>query len=230
MNTKFVLVLCLLLAPLRAGAQQNPYAIIEAVGRTYQVPKGILYGIWRKESGMLTGGWRTKAGDWFNARELVLPGGRCIQEYGRARCQKHWTALVAICAQRRRNGTVVCNPNQVYTSYALAMGPTQHMPAELIKWNGRSWQWTSDAVDFNRDGVADPHDLADAMAMTAVQIRRYHDKNPRRSWRWAVNRYYGSQRAPYYAGQWENSHKGRRFRHGVKEYWASWCQYRGCRK
>jgi membrane-bound lytic murein transglycosylase B len=230
MNTKFVLVICLLLAPLRAEAQQDPLAIITAVSRTYQVPAGILYGIWRKESGMLMNGWRTKAGDWFNAGELVSPGGRCVTEYGQARCQKHWAALVAICAQRHRNGAITCDPRQVYTSYALAMGPMQHMPAELIKWTASGWQWTGDAIDFDRDGVVDPHNLADAMAMTAVQIRRYHDKNPNQSWRWAVNRYYGSQKAAYYAGQWEASRKGQRFRYGVKEYWASWCQYRGCHR
>lgn len=228
MNTRIVLLVCLLLASTRAEAQTpNPYAIIESVGQAYQVPKGILYGIWRKESGMLMGGWRTNNLDWFRAAELVAPGGRCIKEYGRPRCQKHWAALIALCAQRK-GGRPICNPNHVYTSYALAMGPTQHMPAELIKWDGGRWQWTPDAVDFNRDGVVDPHDLADSMAMTAIQVRRYHDKNPQRSWRWAVNRYYGSQRAPYYAGRWEASRKGPRFRHGVKEYWASWCAYRGC--
>lgn len=214
------------------------YQIIRMVSRAFNVPAGILYGIWRKESSMLLFGWRTGGGDWFRARDLITSG-YCAKKrsesgyrtYAEAAqlCLKHWRALQGLCAQRRRDGSFVCNANEVYTSWALAMGPTQHMPAEILDWTAKGWQWSNDAVDGNGDGIIDPNDLADAMAMTAIQIRRYKERAPDRSWRWAVNRYYGSQRAAYFDGQWETAPSGkRRYRHGVREHWFAWCQTFGC--
>ena len=105
----------------------------------------------------------------------------------------------------------------------------QHMPHELIQLasDGSStyWQWTDDAVDADGDGVIDPLNFIDALAMTAVQLKRYHGQVPDESWRWASNRYYGSQHAPYFDGTWERGRRGAaRYRYGVREYWTAWCR------
>lgn len=228
------------------------YQMILYISRKYNVPAGILYGIWRKETSLLEYGWRTAGGDWFLARELPKPTGRCPYELSKSGrrtfaqalkvCINHWQSLKAICAQKRHNNSPVCDSNQVYSSWALAVGPTQHLPAEIIKWERgadglHNWKWTRDAVDADRDGVVDPLNFVDAMAMTAIQLIRYKAQadakmgigNPRGGWRWATNRYCGSQKEAYFDGRWEIRPSGkRRFRYGVRDHWTAWCQYMGC--
>lgn len=213
---------------------RDPIQTIRCISRKTGVPAGLLYGIWAKESAKLRNGWRThnQAADWFLARDLIRPGGKCLIEYPhkQARCFEHWRALRAMCAQKQ-NGMPICNANEVYTSYAFAMGPTQHMPAEILKWHEGAWRWSEDATDGNNDGVVDPNNLADAVAMTAVQINRYREvRGSDGTWRWAVNRYYGTQHAAYFDGQWERGRRGtRRYRFGVREHWIAWCRDIGCR-
>lgn len=212
--------------PSASGVRSNggPVSIIRRVSEEYGVPAGALYGIWKKESGGLRSGWGSGP-DWYPARQLSRTGSTCMRRYGK-RCRKQWKALVRICDQRRRDGRKVCDPQKVRTSYAMAMGPMQHMPAEIITIDadGKA-KWSSRAVDEDHDGVVDPDDLADAMGMTAKFLRSYYEAKvgtlgTAAAWRWAVNRYYGSQHAGYYSGK-----NGRR---GVASYWKAWCSRYGC--
>ncbi len=226
----WILTIGLLAIPLRAVSQEDPYQTLRRVSRVMNVPAGALYGIWKKESNLLQSGWGTSA-DWYLARDLMRPGSECVTRYGFARCNAHWQALRSLCAQRRRNGTRVCNPNEVRTSYAFAMGPMQHMPGEHVEvetrpGGSRVWVYTARSIDFDRDGVFDLGSLADAIAATAIELREYKARGG--SWRWAVNRYYGSQREGYYEGRWERSRGRVRYRRGVRDYWAAWCRTMGC--
>lgn len=196
--------------------------LIRAVGETYDVPAGILYGIWRKESDGLRSGWGTGAG-WYRAPELVATGGRCLREYNAARCDRWWRGLQAICSQRR-NGVPICDPNEVRTSYAYAMGPMQVLPTVIMDVDGSNG-WTANAADFDRDGVVDPHSLPDAMAIAALEIRHRFDRASSSlsmydRWIFAANGYYGSQSAGYYEG----TTAGRR---GIQDYWQQWCAETG---
>ncbi len=215
----------------------NADEVFQAVSATYRVPEGLLRGIWNKESSELAGGWRTAGGDWFLARSLIRPEGECFKQYPqkRERCVAHWRALVALCAQRYKNGLQkgkrMCNPYQVYTSYAFAMGPMQHEPAEHVERVAGTWRYTDISVDFDRNGVFDPHTLADAVAATAVELKKYkHDPKSNGTWRWAVNRYYGSQKGGYYDGRWEWKEKTGtvEYRHGVHDYSIAWCKKHRC--
>lgn len=217
--------------------------VFKAVGVAYGVPEGLLRGIWKKESSELAGGWREDSADWYRARSLIRPDGECLKQYPekQERCREHWRSLVALCAQRYKRGPQkgrrVCNPYQVYTSYAFAMGPMQHMPAEHVERvtdaRGRSvWQYTKRSIDFNRDGVFDLHNLADAVAATAFELKTYREsKNSDGSWRWAANRYFGSQKKGYYEGRWEWNEETQklRYRRGVLDHWVAWCKEHDCR-
>lgn len=201
----------------------SPHDLIRRVSVDFDVPAGLLYGIWQKESGGLGSGWGN-GGSWYLARDMARPGSICMERYG-ARCARHWEALQLICDQRRRDGSRVCNPEEVRTSYALAMGPMQHMPAEIavIAADG-SASWGRRAVDYDQDGVVDPHDLDDAMAMSASFLRRYYESKVEElgesgAWRWAANRYFGSQTAGYYDGTDD--------RRGVAHHWNVWCERYG---
>ncbi len=199
--------------------------LIRAVSETYDVPSGIIYGIWMKESNGLRSGYGTGAG-WYRAPELVARGGRCLSEYNAERCDRWWRGLQAICSQRR-NGAPICDPNEVRTSYAYAMGPMQVLPTVVIDVDGSNG-WTANAVDFDGDGVIDPHSLPDAMAIAALEVRHRFERaapaaNPYDAWITAANGYYGSQTAGYYEG----TTAGRR---GIQDYWQRWCEMPGnCR-
>lgn len=192
--------------------------LIRAVSETYDVPAGILYGIWRKESDGLANGWGTGRG-WYTAAELLAPGGRCLQEYGAARCDRWWRGLQAICSQRR-NGAPICDPNAVRVSYAFAMGPMQVLPTVVMDVDGSNG-WTANAADFDQDGTVDPHSLPDAMAIAALELRHRFERasstmSAYDAWIYAANGYYGSQSAGYYEG----TTAGRR---GIQDYWQQWC-------
>jgi len=187
--------------------------LIPAIGREFDVPAGALYGIWKVESGGLAGGWGQGRG-WLFAAALSQPGSQCYREYAASRCEGWWGSLQAICGQTR-NGVRICDPNEVRTSYAFAMGPMQHLPS-LFAPRGAdgSYRLGDHVVDYDRDGVADPHDLGDALASTAKVIRKYFEEEG--SWQRAVNRYYGSQTEGYYEK--------------VYNYWSEWCGTHDCRQ
>ncbi len=199
----------------------DPGQVIISVGREFDVPAGLLYGIWMKESGGLTGGWGGSKG-WLSADEQSRPGSKCHGHYGSAKCLRWWRALEVICAQRRRDGAAVCDTDQVRTSYALAMGPMQILPTHLVKESADgSVAWTGTVVDFDGNGVVDPHSLPDALAIAAKLVRRFYDQE--RDWGRAANRYYGSQTSGYFEGTTEVV--------GVVEHWRRWCSVPGrCRQ
>jgi hypothetical protein len=189
--------------------------VLTAVSVTYQVPAGAIYGIWMKESTGLRKGW---AGNWTLASEQGKPGSYCYRKYGAEKCQKLWLATVAICSQRRGDGTGICNPYEVKGSYALALGPMQHLPTTLLScYGGRDCRWAGHAVDFDGDGAFDPHALPDAMAATAKLIRGYYDRTG--SWIKAVNMYYGYNVRGYY--------EGHGWKAGVQDHWRKFCSIPG---
>lgn len=209
--------------------------LVWVVGNYYHVPACLLWGIWKKETSLLESDWRGDRADWFYGAKLVEANGLCIQHYSVEKCTKHWRALVSLCKQER-DGAPICNPDEVHTSYALAVGPMQHMPGELVKPcadKPEEYCFTGDAVDFDADGVVDPWKLPDAVAMTALELRNYYEQSCRNgqcSWRWAANRYYGSQRGGYYDGAWKQRSGEEIWRDGVKQNWAECCSESGrCR-
>lgn len=201
--------------------------LIRAVSETYDVPSGIIYGIWMKESNGLRSGFGTGAG-WYPAPELVARGGRCLREYNAERCERWRRGLQAVCSQVR-NGRPICDANEVRTSYAYAMGPMQVLPSVIldVRADGTT-SWTANAADFDRDGTVDPHSLPDAMAIAALDVRHRFERAPATAngydaWITAANGYYGSQTAGYYEG----TTAGRR---GIQDYWRQWCEMPGnCR-
>ena len=198
----------------------DPYRLIAAIGSEFDVTAGALYGIWKVESAGLTGGWGEGKG-WLSAAALAEPGSMCYRNYKASRCEGWWGSLQAICGQTR-NGVRICDPSEVRTSYAFAMGPMQHLPS-LFAPRGAdgSYRLGDHVVDYDRDGVADPHDLGDALASTAKLIRRYFEEEG--SWQRAINRYYGSQTEGYYDGRTDRA--------GVYDHWKQWCETRGsCRE
>lgn len=211
-----------------AAGLADGYEILEAADLAFDAPVGLLYGVWKVESSLLDGGWRT-TGEWVPMRTIIEPASRCRARRG-DRCDADWQAMVAICAQRRV-GQPICDPNEVWSSWAGAVGPMQQMPAELIeRVTGPTglvaWQWTDRAVDFDRDETIDPHMLADAVGMAAKQLHRYYARLG--DWGLAAGRYFGSQTQGYYEGRWRTVDGERRFRHGVYGHWQAWCAARGC--
>jgi|GEM_PF-5379049 len=201
----------------------DPFELIEQVADTYGVPAGALYGIWQAETAGLKSGWG-KGRAWFRAYRLSYKNSVCVKEYGPDMCWRNWLALRSICEQRRTDGTQVCDPFKVRTAYALEMGPMQFLPTTLVKGAAEGKpQWSEYAVDYDRDGVIDPHSLPDAMASAAVYLRTYYEKKAGKvsetaAWRYAVIRYNGA--SEYYSGV------GKKI--GVAGYWKRWCKKRGC--
>lgn len=173
------------------------------------VPGWVLYGIWRNESNCLSGGWYENR-PWRQAREAALnPASRCRRVRG-GRCLEAWDALRSICSQTRSDGSRVCDPNQVWTSYTLAMGPMQQMPRPFVI--GRDGGWKDYITDYDGDGVYDPHSLPDAMATAAAVLR--NGTITRGSLRAAVQAYAGNTPHDHYA-------KLRR------DYRPDWCRVGG---
>lgn len=200
-------------------------ALIDQVGQKYDVPKGLLYGVWQTESHGLCGG-HGSSGSWQLVPNLVAMGGKCVTTRGTAKCQKNLRAMQDICAQTR-NGRPICDPNDVRTSSALAMGPMQIMPTTLFKNSDGRYAPGVHAIDYDHDGVIDPHDLGDAMATAAVLLKARHGAARRKgydsyeSWQIAAKLYNGAITIngvdnPYYGG---NSR-----RNGVRFHWQEWCE------
>lgn len=240
---RFFLMLLFFGSSTRFAEAQAYDHVVHRVARVYNVPAGFLRGIWHKESSELPAGWRRNS-DWHNAW-AVFSQGTCVAKrlalYGGTRrerieqCTRHWEALRVICAQRVKVGPRkdqrLCSPYQVRTSWAFAMGPMQLMPGELVETfqrpdGTRGWRYSEDAVDGNRDGVVDPHNLEDAMAMAAKKLRRYYAEYG--SWRRAAERYYGSRSEGYYEGRREHADGRYRRRKGVRDHWYDWCRRYSC--
>ncbi|MBU0625574.1 lytic murein transglycosylase [Patescibacteria group bacterium] len=198
----------------RSGVTDRERDIIMSAAADFDVPSGLLYGIWSVESGRLSGQWHRR---WQQAKLLPRYGSACARRYGIIKCRTNWTALQRICSQKR-NGQPICDPNRVRTSRALAMGPMQHLP---IKWSPADGVWASYAVDYDQDGTFDPHDFADAVASSAGHLR--HDYELGRNelgltetnaWRHASRMYLGQATA-------------RRYERKVYQYLRNWCSVPG---
>ena len=187
--------------------------LIKKVSEDHNVPAGAIYGVWSKESNRLASGWGDSR-HWMLASDLAKKGSPCAEIYGLKKCKYRYKALASICAQKRPDGSKLCDPEEVRTSYAMALGPMQHMPDSLlVETRDGRFRWNSHAVDYDKDGVYDPFSLPDAMAMSAKFLRAKRDKG--QSWTRSINGYYGSQTAGYYEG--------------VAEHWLEWCkEQKGC--
>lgn len=215
--------------PIMTEKQRRRYQVdlIQVVADTFQVPAGAIFGIWMKESHGLERNWGPKT-YWLRATKLTWKDSDCVVRYGVERCWDQWLSLKKICAQRIKTGDVsqtLCDPLRVHASYAMALGPMQHMPLTMLPEEGRrKYRWASHVVDFDGDGVIDPFELPDAMAATAMFLKRHHFRKlpkvgHKKAWVYAINRYYGSQNAGYYEGD--------RSRKGVVHHWRKWCKMTG---
>lgn len=208
------------------------YQTLISICGFYGTPRGLCYAVWGKECS------RRVNGDCGGYRAAGIVEARCpmMNQKNPAlrseNCTKHWLALTSICDQGfiegPRSGQKICDPQTVNTSSTLAMGPTQHMPGELVDTSVDPPIFKEDAIDADCDGVMNPLELPDAMAMTAWQLREYHDQCMRegkvsenKCWRWAAGRYYGSQTDRYYEGGGK--------RPGIKRRWDEWCRIIGCK-
>ncbi len=172
------------------------------------VPAWAVVGIWSNESDRLNGGWYEDR-PWVPARSIIEDGSRCRQARGN-KCFEAWDALRQICAQRRSDGSAVCNPNEVWVSWTGAMGATQMMPRPFIL--NRDGNWKDYMVDYDGDGVIDPHSLPDALASTTTCL-------------WHGVARYGSlsDAVQAYAGNTPHDHYAKLRRN----YRAQWCSVEG---
>ena len=167
---------------------------ITAASNEYGVPSWYLYTTWQVESAGMTTGEGASA-RWFRAADLAKQGSACAVNKGVAWCQHQWQALNVICNQERSDGSRVCDPNTVKTSWAFAMGQMQVLPTNIVKVDGGTTEWTKNAADFDGDGTANPLVLADAMAMSAKISRHFHDgdgsADDLQGWLQTADRYFG---------------------------------------
>lgn len=205
-------------------------ALINQVNVAFDVPAGCLYGVCKKESGCLASGWSP---GWMLATEAR--DGQC-QAHGKsaAWCQEQWNALVEVCEQRRNDGSAVCNPSEVRTSWAFAMGMFQQLPTTVLRLAK-----ADPNVDFDRDGAVDPHSFADGAAMAGRFLsNEFAKRNPKTGWNaaWmqAANAYFGSQESGYYSGKWvtrtdrKTGKSKRMYAKGVGDHWRDWCKTHRC--
>ena len=198
------------------GVPDDQRDIIMSASVDYVVPSRFLYGIWTMESARLDKDWRDF---WPLAADMPVYGSPCCRSYRYIKCRDRYRALERICRQER-NGQPICDPQQVRTSHAIACGPTQHLS---IFWSPAEGQWGSHVVDYDRDGVYDPHSLADAMASTARHLRQNFLRHRRRgenyndAWRYAIRNYLGVDRPC-------------RYERGVYRHARQWATVRGHRR
>lgn len=210
------------------GVSDEHRDMLVRVGRFKMVPPKLLYAIWKNESGLLPGGWSEKM-TWYRPRALVSRSkhlkrvGLQTEEVYDSRCRRYrvdndkdpaqcdvwYQSLRHICAQKRPDGTAVCDLDEIRVSFTFDMGPYQFNSSRITsKRNGR-YHWNRDIDDTNGDGVFDPHDLQESMVAAASFLRSEYDTCRDRArhdghelsigcWGWAVNEYAGSQSRRYY--------------------------------
>jgi len=197
----------------RSGVSDWERDVIMSAGADHKVPSKFLYGIWSAESNRVDSGWHHS---WLLAKLLPRYGSECARRYRITKCRRRWKAVQRICAQKR-NGQPICDPNEVRCSRAIALGPTQHLST---RWSPAPGEWGSHVVDYDNDGVYDPHSLTDAMASSAVHLRNDYVAFKRRgsteknAWRYAVRMYLGSSDAVHYQRK-------------VYRYARNWCAIDG---
>lgn len=206
------------------GVSDEHRDILMSVADAKEVPAGILYGIWTNESRRLPGGWSDR---WSTARELVAANSPCrrwLRERGRdpGRCDMWYQSLRRVCAQRRPDGTRVCDPDTVRVSVTFDMGPMQHNASTICRRrSGGEYRWGPHIDDFDGDAVFDPHDLREAMMASAGHLRHNYERcmsSGRQPaigcWGWAANEYAGAQSSTYYERR-------------IWNFWRQWCSVPG---
>jgi len=191
--------------------------VILSAADDYQVPAGLLAGLWTAETGRLSKNWLRR--DWYRAKFMPRYGSACARHYGIVKCRDNWAALRRICAQQR-DGQPICDPDRVFTSFAIAMGPMQHLAR---RWSPSDDTWGDHVVDYDGDGVYDPHLLPDAMASAARHVRFDYEaalasgQSDAGAWRSAIAGYLGSPNP--------------RYMKTATRYWLRWCAVTGyCRR
>lgn len=192
--------------------------IFMSAGDDFQVPAGLMTGHWTAETGRLTASWIRK-GSWVRASQQIKYGSPCVRRYRMKKCRANWQALVRICAQKRGKRRI-CNPYAVYSSCAIALGSMQHLAK---RWSPAEGVWGEHVVDYDGDGVYDPHDLEDAVATSARHLRIDYEEalksgmSDHNAWLTA---------ASLYRGGWNRDYNRRVYR-----AWQLWCKVPGyCRR
>lgn len=211
-----------------ALAHEDAMRIVRTA-KAYGVPEGAPFAIVMMETRFIHEESGTNPKRWLLARDLALPGSKCSEHYGAEACAMRFERLKAICTKQARP---ICDPNTVRVTYGMAMGVAQQMPQWLwLAGPGNTLVWSEHAKDADGDGVINPLDLDDALAITASQLRKNHDKavakgvsNP---WREAVIMYAGRgpdnlPKPQYYDGHVKD---GKRIA-GAVDYWKAWQQCR----
>lgn len=199
----------------RMTSSDSSEQAIRQAAQAFDVPAGQLFGHWTAESGRLDAPYG-KGGGWLTVAQLGR-GGACAARYPKARkrCAETHRILHAICAQRKPDGSRVCDTTTVRLSVAYAMGPLQIMPNTLaFEREDGSIGWTSVAVDGDGDGVIDPFSRADAFASAAKLVRIGFDRHGHHLG--SIDRYYGAPKAKY--------------RQRVIAGWREWCSRHGCQE
>ncbi len=209
-----------------ALAHADAMRIVE-IAKTYGVPEGALFGHWMMESRGLREGWKDDSNRWVLASSLAHPESECSTKQNPTICAERWKMLRALCNQQV-DGRPMCDPKEVRTTYLMAMGPLQHMPNVVLRPRPEGgYVWASQAVDHDGDGYRNPFDPDDALAWTALEIKKHHDrfaaKGEANPWRAAVIRYSGHGNTPYYEGRVVDGKP----KTGVRHYWTAWTE---CRK
>lgn len=206
------------------GVSDEHRDILMRVSNEKGVPAGIHFGIWTNESRRLPGGWSDR---WSTARELVAANSPCrrwLSARGRdpGRCDVWFQSLRRVCAQRRTDGTTVCDPDTVRVSVTFDMGSMQHNASSICRRHSDGeYRWGPHIDDYDGDGVFDPHDLEEAMMASGDYLRREFDRcmsSGRQPaigcWGYAVNEYAGAQSSTYYQRR-------------IWDLWRQWCSVPG---
>jgi len=191
--------------------------IIMSAADDFQVPAGLLVGIWTAETGRLAKNWLRR--DWYRAKIMPRYGSACARHYGILKCRDNWAALQRVCSQQR-DGQAICDTDRVFTSYAIALGPMQHLAR---RWSPADGVWGDHVVDYDDDGIYDPHTLSDAMASAARHVRIDYEEalaagvSDAGAWRTAIAGYLGTENP--------------RYMRTATRYWLRWCAVKGyCRR
>jgi membrane-bound lytic murein transglycosylase B len=187
---------------------------IDRLKHAQGIPPGLLYGVWSVEAKRQCGGMPGR----HRAADLRHKGAFYARE---------WGALVAVCAQTRRDGSKVCDPYQVYGSRKMAIGMMQTLPSNILRRqaDGR-YAYTRTATDLDGDGVVDPFTVGDALGSATRHLLRdvAQVRGERDRWRRAAIAYnagMAGNNPPYYDGWSERAP-------GVKKHWLDWCREMPC--
>lgn len=183
------------------------------------IPRGYLLSHWKKESGFQCGG---QAGNYL-AGDLLKPGSACRDSHPSKKdpeyCDRQFRALTAICAQRKGDGTLVCDdPHNVRVAAAMEVGVFQSQPTNIMRLDEETKRFvhSDHATDHDGDGAVDPFSLADSMATAVGHLLKNRERaTSDRKWREASIAYNGKE--SYYDGP-----------NGIRDNWSRICEELHC--